>query len=82
MGVAALAQGRKEYAARLAGAVASLREAPLIGTEWWWRRPSERMGEALRAALDEAAFVAAWAEGRAMSLEDAVEFALELDTPP
>jgi len=30
-----------------------------------------------RAALGEAAFAAAWAEGRAMSLEQALEYALE-----
>jgi len=29
-----------------------------------------------RAALGEAAFAAAWSEGRAMSLEQAIEYAL------
>jgi hypothetical protein len=31
---------------------------------------------ALRAQLDEAAFNAAWAEGRTMTLEQAIEYAL------
>ena len=31
---------------------------------------------ALRAALGEAAFTVAWAEGRAMTLEQAIEYAL------
>jgi hypothetical protein len=30
-----------------------------------------------RAALSEAAFAAAWAEGRAMSIEQAIEYALD-----
>jgi hypothetical protein len=36
----------------------------------------ERTVAAGRAALGEAAFAAAWAEGRAMSLDEAVEYAL------
>ncbi|MBI3536834.1 MAG: hypothetical protein HY070_04655 [Chloroflexi bacterium] len=31
----------------------------------------------LRAQLDEVAFVKAWAEGRAMTMEQAIEYALE-----
>jgi predicted neutral ceramidase superfamily lipid hydrolase len=36
-----------------------------------------RIVASVRAALDEGAFAAAWAEGQAMSLEDAVAYALE-----
>ena len=32
---------------------------------------------AVRTALGEKAFAAAWAEGRAMSLEDAIQYALD-----
>jgi hypothetical protein len=44
--------------------------------------PAERPGHErcvadVRAALGEEAFAAAWAAGRALSLEDAVTFALE-----
>jgi hypothetical protein len=35
-----------------------------------------------RAQLDEEAFEAAWAEGRAMTLEQAVEYALDHATTP
>jgi hypothetical protein len=37
----------------------------------------DRTAEAARAALGEEAFAAAWAEGRAMSLDEAVRVALE-----
>jgi hypothetical protein len=37
----------------------------------------ERWIDVARAGLGEAAFAAAWAEGRALSLEEAVAFALE-----
>ena len=37
----------------------------------------ERSVAAARAQLDEAAFAAAWAEGRAMTLEQAILFALD-----
>jgi tetratricopeptide (TPR) repeat protein len=74
--VAALAQGRKERAARLMGAVDAQREAPGRSGPAWWRGPRERIGEAVRTASLEQAFVAAWAEGLALSLEEAVVFAL------
>jgi tetratricopeptide (TPR) repeat protein len=65
-------------AARLFGAAEGLLDAIGAGLE-----PADRAGrdKSLSAArndsVDEAAFVAAWAEGRAMTLEQAVEFALE-----
>jgi hypothetical protein len=83
LGAAALAQGRKECAARLLGAVEALCEdlGPLQGAYWWRRNaavdPRERMGEAARAASLVQEFAAAWAEGRAMNLEEAVKYALE-----
>ncbi len=80
--MAALAQGQKERAARLLGAAEALREALGLGIQGaarYWRRLSERMGEAVRAASLEQAFAAAWAEGRAMSLEQAIGAALEAE---
>jgi tetratricopeptide (TPR) repeat protein len=63
-------------AVRLFGAAAALREA--IGTH---RRPDEvegceRATVAMRAAVGESAYKAAWAEGQAMPLEEAVALAL------
>jgi tetratricopeptide (TPR) repeat protein len=75
----AVAEGQFERGARLSGAVDALREA--IG------RPERGPGvwdAAARAALCEEAFAAAWAEGRAMSLEEAIQYALDersADTP-
>ncbi len=42
----------------------------------------ERTLAASRSRLDEAAWTAAWAEGRAMSPEQAVEYALEQEATP
>ena len=75
-GAACLA-GAHERAARLFGAAASpprgerLREMPR------WRAINERDASAARASLGDEAFAAAWAEGRAMTLEQAVAYALD-----
>jgi predicted ATPase/class 3 adenylate cyclase len=69
-----------EQAARLLGAVEARREA--VGCDPRWRRPKERIDEAVRAASLKPEFAAAWAEGRAMSLEQALAFASqETDAP-
>jgi hypothetical protein len=70
-----------ERVARLLDAAAALRAA--IGAP---QPPNERAGHersvaALRAVLGEVAFEAAWAAGRALSLEQAIAYALE-GTPP
>ena len=63
-------------AARLFGAAEALREtlrAPILA----FQRQSYVRGVAtVRAQLDEAMFAAAWAEGRAMTLEQAIAYAL------
>ncbi len=71
------AQKQPERAARLFGAAEAVREA--IGAPL---RPNERdrydgAVAALRAALGKDAFEAAWAAGRAMTVEEAVAYALE-----
>ncbi len=76
----ASADGHYERAARLWGAAEALREA----VEW---RPSpqqqtldaQRVASA-RAMHGETAFTAAWGEGRAMTLERAIEYALAPQT--
>jgi predicted ATPase len=72
-----LAGFRKQWErlARLLGAVdVYLAGAPLILTG---PRVRERHVAAARANLDEAAFAAAWAAGQAMTIEEAIAFALE-----
>ncbi len=72
-GVAAL-HAQPERVARLWGAAEALRE--VIGAP---RQSEDEQAVArARAQLDEAAWQAAWAEGRAMSLEQAIAYALEM----
>ncbi len=69
-------------AARLLGAAAGLRKtigAPLSPPD---RAENERSVEAVRAALGEAAFAAAWAKGGTMELEQAIRYALEAQPHP
>jgi non-specific serine/threonine protein kinase len=75
---AARAVGHREQAVRLCGAAAALREtlgAALPPTE---AAQFARVLAALRAALGEGPFVAAWETGRALPLEQAVAEALEV----
>jgi predicted ATPase len=70
-------QGRLECAVQLWGAAQAQRD--LIGHR---PLPGESLGNhhvvaAVRAQLGEEAFAAAWAEGRAMSMEQAIAYALE-----
>ena len=75
-GLAAVAGGQRlpERACRLFGAAAALREtggwplAPVYQNEY------ERQVAAVRATLGEEAFAAAWAEGQAMTPEEAVAY--------
>ena len=64
-------------AARLLGAVEAFCASSGSPLHSYARLKYDRVVAAVRAQLDEAAFEAAWAEGRAMSLEQAVAYALE-----
>src|SRR5207302_3218416 len=72
----AVAQGRPERAARLFAVAEALREA--MGVVLTPADPAEhdRSVAAARTTLGEEAFAAAWAEGRAMAMADAIEYAL------
>ena len=70
--------GDPQAAARLLGASEALLEALGIiipASDW---STLDRSVEAAREQLDEATFDAAWAEGWAMSLEQAISYALEV----
>jgi len=71
---------------RWAATLLSAAEAALYATGGaWWpadRREVEASRERIRAALDEAAFAAAWAEGRGLSLDQALRFAEGGPIPP
>jgi tetratricopeptide (TPR) repeat protein len=73
------APGDPESAGRLWGAAESLRESlglPLPPNE---RPEYDRHRAIVREALGEEAFATAWAAGRAMTLEEAIRYALETD---
>jgi len=72
----AVAQAQSEPAALLFGAAEWLREAMGAALPPADRAEHDRSVAAVRTALGEQAFSAAWAEGRAMSLDEAVAFAL------
>ena len=75
-GVAAR-EGRAERAARLFGVADALSEKTGAGISWSvLRNLNERDLAVTREMLDSEAFEAAWAEGRAMTLEEAVAYAL------
>jgi len=73
----AIDAGQAQRAARLLGAAEALRE--VIGSEMtrMERHEYERAVARLRALPDEVAVTAAWASGRALSLDEAVQFALD-----
>jgi predicted ATPase len=73
----AVAEGQPVRAARLFAAAHWLRETSSTPLDAHGRPAQERAVANARTALGEDAFAAAWAEGRALSLEEAVALALE-----
>jgi len=63
-------------AARLFGAAQALAETSANQSTFFDRVEFQRSVDALRAALGEEVFTAAWAEGRAMTVEQAIAYAL------
>ncbi|MEE9217137.1 MAG: LuxR C-terminal-related transcriptional regulator [Anaerolineales bacterium] len=74
---AAVALGQSERAARLIGAADALFEKQSYIPQAGDLPEFERYEAAAREALDEVAFETAWAEGRTMSLDEAIAYALE-----
>jgi predicted ATPase/DNA-binding CsgD family transcriptional regulator/transcriptional regulator with XRE-family HTH domain len=73
---------RPSRAARLLGAAARLRASISSPIDPIDRPEHERIIAAVQARLSDPAFVAAWETGRAMTLDEAVTYALEADTEP
>jgi hypothetical protein len=73
----AVAQGQNEQAARLLGSAEVLRDAIALPLQPPDRAEHDRIVAAARAQLDKSTFAAAWAEGRSMTLEQAIAYALE-----
>lgn len=81
----AVAERQRVRAARLVGAVAHWQETISRPMPEFLREEYGRSVSAARAALEADAFTAAWAEGRAMTLDQAIQYALtepNSDTSP
>ncbi len=78
-GVAALS-GQRDRAAYLFGAAEAAHEAGGLTPDLVDRAEIDRNVSAVRTALPEDAFLKLWAEGRAMTLEQAIEYALQEDS--
>lgn len=76
LGAIAVAIGQVERAARLLGSAANLWEALSMAPETYTRRLYKISVASAQALSGEGAFEQAWSEGRAMSLYEAVEYAL------
>jgi len=78
----AAAEGRWVQAARLQAAASLLRER--LGVHPWETvtRDRERQVDAARTALGEDAFAEAWANGRAMTLDETLAYALKTGADP
>ncbi|MDQ3856279.1 MAG: hypothetical protein M3281_07800, partial [Chloroflexota bacterium] len=77
LGALAAAQGKPERAACLWGAAEALREGIDTALSPAERAHHERHASAARAQTDEDAFSRAWAQGRTLSVDQAVEYALD-----
>nr|MBA2364142.1 tetratricopeptide repeat protein [Chloroflexia bacterium] len=77
----ARAQGRQARAARLLGAVDALTEGISPPARLPERTENEMAEAAVRTELGEARFAAAWAEGRGMSWDEVMGYALSEDGP-
>lgn len=73
----AKAQEEDQRAAKLFGAAEILRENPILPMNPMEQIEYDREVNDLRANMDEVTFAKAWAEGRAMTMEQAIAFALE-----
>jgi len=80
MAIAAAAQGNFERSTRLFGAEEALREAIAVPLTPIERAEHDHAITATRSELGAKAFAAAWAEGRAMTLEQAIDYALAHET--
>jgi len=74
------AEGQPERAFRLAGAAAAFRKAGRTPLPPWDRADLDRRLAPASAALDESARATAWVAGEAMSIEEALDHALQTNT--
>ena len=73
----ACARSQAQRAARLFGAVEGLRQSGNLAMRDLERLEYDQAVSALRGQLDQAAFATAWAVGRALTMDQAIAYALE-----
>ncbi len=78
----ARAQQQPQRAARLLGTAEALRQAIGSTMHAYERVEYQKEVAPVRAALDAATFDAAWAAGRAMDIDQAIEYAVNTDVSP
>ena len=79
----AVAAGQAARAARLLGAADAVRQASEVALAPVYRRDFyDAILATVQAALDAGTLTAAWAEGQALSPDQAVAYALEPQAPP
>jgi tetratricopeptide (TPR) repeat protein len=78
MGAWCAASGQSVCAAKLFGALDAVLEFTHFGMMPLDQQEYERSVSELRNRLDESTFTAAWMEGRAMTMEQSIEYALEI----
>jgi len=77
LGLVAAEQGHAQRATRLWGAAAALRDAMDVPLSPSYMAKYEPAMQAARTQLGETGFAGVWAEGHAMTLEEAIEFVLK-----
>jgi hypothetical protein len=77
LGEVAIALGQAQQGVRLLGASEALHEAIGAAREPEYNTTYERAVTSARSSLGEEAFQMAWQKGQAMTMEQAVEYALE-----
>ena len=82
LGRLAVVQGHIERAARLLGAAESMREATGSALPPQVKEAHDQNVGTIRSELGEEMFTSLWAQGREMSFEEAVEFALREEQRP
>jgi predicted ATPase/DNA-binding CsgD family transcriptional regulator len=84
LAVVAALRERPERAVRLWGAAETLREEVGVSLALWAHMPTDFEGRlaAIRSQVGAETFEQAWAEGRSMTLDHAVEYALEKEREP
>jgi hypothetical protein len=75
------AQGKGGAAVRLLGAADALAKTSGAPSGWLYRAAQDQLAAVVRSGVNEVAFAAASAEGRAMTWEQAIELALESGLP-